>query len=301
MKTLLATIENRVDIPALHTIKAKGGTLISTDMDIETQFKVNLSDIKTGLYNFKPLKEGIYSLSDIDLADFPTFAPFGDTLHTVKAVKLADIEFVNIAVSKEETRYYLNGIAFDTENMVATDGHRLHLIPLATDSLKDKPALMIPRKAIKLFIMACKESKVSSFDIEFSEHKARAVIGNYTIITKLIDGTYPDYKRVIPSSHEYELEFKADSILKNYKKLKAIANGRSCAVKLSGDKVTAKSELGEYECESGLVMPLNKEIGFNLNYLKESAMDGILHFQDSVSPVMLKSGNRLAVLIPLRI
>jgi DNA polymerase-3 subunit beta len=310
MKTLLATIEKRVQVPVLHTIAQDKGVFVATDMDIETRLKTDLTGIKTGLYNFKPLKEGIYSVADMPMNDFPTFG-YKESVGTIKGVKLNDIEFVSIAMSTEQTRYYLNGIAFDSDNMIATDGHRLHIISHLTPALKDKSALIIPSKAVKLFIMACKESKVTSFDIELlGESYVRAVIGDYTITSKLIDGTFPDYRRVIPASHEYKLEFKADSIVKNYKKLCAVSSGKSRAVKLSGDKVTAKSELGTFECESGVVMPkysdsegvvYSKEIGFNLNYLKESTFDSVMHFQDNTSPVMFKAGNRGAVLMPLRI
>lgn len=298
MKALLATIENRVQIPVLHTVRALDGQLIASDMDIETRFNSDQA-LENGLYNFKPLKQGIFSKSDIDPADFPEFNGFKVSIGTVKGVQLSDIEFILKAVSSEQTRYYLNGIAFDHVNMVATDGHRLHMIKGINSNLTGKPVI-IPTKAIKLFIMACKESKATSFDIQFMDTKAQVKIGVYTITTRLIDGTFPDYNRVIPASHEYALPFKADSILDNYKKLMAMADGKARRVVLSGDKVTAKGDLGTYTCESGLIMPLDHEIHFNLTYLKESAMDSVMHYQDNGSPVMFTAGNRAAVLMPMR-
>lgn len=325
MKTLLATIENKVSIPVLSTVYFDNGIYLATDMDIQTRYKTD-QERETGLYNVKPLKEGIYNKSDIDIKDFPVM-PYLESNAIVKNLKVKDLEFVSIAMSKEETRYYLNGIAFDSENMVATDGHRLHKVSgiestglaigeTVKNSFDDGERYcimskhIVPRKAIKLFIMACKEQKIDSFNIEFLDTRATAFIGNYVITTKLIDGTFPDYLRVIPKDYCHELEFKAESILDNYKKLKAMTSNKTCAVKLQGNKVTAKSEFGEYECLSGLIMPsytnddgesISHSIGFNLNYLKESAFDSTLHYKDSTSPVMLKAGNRLAVLMPLRI
>ena len=120
------------------------------------------------------------------------------------------IDRTRFAISNEETRYYLNGIYFhaatsdgtDVLRGVATDGHRLARVevPLPKGAA-EIPGVIVPRKTVGEVRKLLDESD-GSVDIELSDTRIRFAIGNVTLVSKLIDGTFPDYERVIPTGND---------------------------------------------------------------------------------------------------
>ena len=120
------------------------------------------------------------------------------------------IEKMRFAISTEETRYYLNGIYFhaakaggtDVLRGVATDGHRLARVevPLPKGA-GDIPGVIVPRKTVGEVRKLLDESD-GSVEVELSDTRIRFASGNVTLVSKLIDGTFPDYERVIPTGND---------------------------------------------------------------------------------------------------
>ena len=148
------------------------------------------------------------------------------------------IDTTKFAVSTEETRYYLNGIYVhfaDTTNLtaVATDGHRLALSqmksPVGAESM---PAVIVPRKAISE-LRKLLDDEPQEVDIRLSETRAEFCVGDIRLTTKLIDGSFPDYKRVIPVGNDKILSVDVDLLSAAVDRVSIIASDKSRAIKLN--------------------------------------------------------------------
>jgi DNA polymerase-3 subunit beta len=233
------------------------------------------------------------------------------------------IDKTRFAISTEETRYYLNGIYLHaatrgkeaTLRAVATDGHRLAQaeLPLPKGAV-GMPGIILPRKTVHE-LHRLMEASNDTVSVGVSASKARFEIGTITLTSKLIDGTFPDYARVIPKSNDKELKVSNAEFISAVDRVSTIASERGRAVKLNinRDKLvlsvnnpeggSATEEIGvEYDAT-----PL--EIGFNARYLLDIAgqlESETAHFQlaDPGSPTMVKDeGDQgaLYVLMPMRV
>lgn len=150
-----------------------------------------------------------FTVQSLPESDFPDITA-GEFSHRFTlpakdfAAAFGQVEF---AISTEETRYYLNGIHMHTLPVdgqtklraVATDGHRLSRIELpAPEGSAGMPAVIVPRKTVAELGRMAKDQD-GEITLEFSANKIRATIGASTLTSKLIDGTFPDYQRVIPA------------------------------------------------------------------------------------------------------
>lgn len=271
-----------------------------------------------------------FSLQTLSPEDFPDLAA-GDMSHefelAAKDLKRL-IDKTRFAISTEETRYYLNGIYLhqappsDAEvdvpaalRAVATDGHRLAQVDLPLpDGAADMPGAIIPRKTVHELHRLIEEGS-DSVKVGVSESKVRFEIGTITMTSKLIDGTFPDYARVIPQANDKNMQVSNALFMAAVDRVATIASERGRAVKLaiSPDKLvltvnnpeggSATEEIGvSYEAE-----PL--EIGFNARYLLD--ISGQLesdeaHFMlsDPGSPTLVRDNGdetALYVLMPMRV
>ncbi len=233
------------------------------------------------------------------------------------------IDKTKFAISTEETRYYLNGIYLHTAQRgkeqtlraVATDGHRLAQAELpAPKGAIGMPGIILPRKTVQELHRLLEESD-SAVTVGVSAAKARCEIGTITLTSKLIDGTFPDYGRVIPKANDKQLKVPNAEFIKAVDRVSTIATERGRAVKLNinGSKLilsvnnpeggSATEEIGvDYDSS-----PL--EIGFNARYLLDIANQlesETAHFQlaDPGSPTMVKDDSdegALYVLMPMRV
>lgn len=266
-----------------------------------------------------------FSLQTLPAEDFPDLAP-GEMSHNfeVSAKDLRRlIEKTRFAISTEETRYYLNGIYLHTATQdgrqilraVATDGHRLAQadFPLP-DGASGMPGIIIPRKTVHE-IHRLIENSNAAVSIGVSPAKVRFECGTVALTSKLIDGTFPDYARVIPQHNDKELRVSNAEFMSAVDRVSTIASERGRAVKLNigtdslvlsvnnpeGGSATEKLAV-EYEAE-----PL--EIGFNARYLLDIAGQlesdhAVFKLADPGSPTMVRDGadeNALYVLMPMRV
>src|ERR1700686_1701961 len=156
-----------------------------------------------------------FTLQTLPESDFPDLAP-GEMTHKFQ-LKAADlkrlIDKTQFAISTEETRYYLNGIYLhaagtakaQTLRAVATDGHRLAQMELELPKGADgMPGIIVPRKTVGE-VQRLLEDGDAEVAVELSPGKIRFTVGEVILTSKLIDGTFPDYARVIPVGNDKEL------------------------------------------------------------------------------------------------
>lgn len=223
------------------------------------------------------------------------------------------------AISTEETRYYLNGIFFhsidDTLFSVSTDGHRLVQISIPhPEGTAEIAGIIVPRKCVSEVLKVVDDID-GEIHISLSETKIRFEIGNLVYTSKLIDGTYPDYARVIPTTNDKDVLVDAKALAEAIDRVATITTERtrSVKVKLKRNELTlsvTSPETGlatetvdvEYDGE-----PL--EIGFNARYLLDVLLqdrDGEIKiaFKNPSDPVLFTSERRpgdLGVVMPTRV
>jgi DNA polymerase-3 subunit beta len=266
-----------------------------------------------------------FTLQTLPESDFPDLAP-GEMTHAFKLVA-GDlkrlIDKTSFAISTEETRYYLNGIYLHPTGSgrsaalraVATDGHRLAQFELPLPAgAAGMPGVIVPRKTVGE-VQRLIESDDTEIMVELSQGKIRFSITDAVLTSKLIDGTFPDYARVIPLNNDKQLIVDKKQFEQAVDRVSTVSSERGRAVKLSlsGDKLilsvtnpdsgSATEELEvEYSAE-----PL--DIGFNSRYLIDIAaqLDGeaaMLKLSDPGSPTLIQdrdSKGALYVLMPMRV
>jgi DNA polymerase-3 subunit beta len=267
----------------------------------------------------------LFSLQALPESDFPDLAA-GDLPHrfTLPSADLKRlIEKTQFAISTEETRYYLNGIYFHTLEVggqtvlraVATDGHRLARVEIpAPAGSEGMPGIIIPRKAVAEIIKLVDDAG-ESVGIELSSAKIRLTFGGVVLTSKLIDGTFPDYQRVIPSGNDKLLTVERDDFAKAVDRVSTISSERGRAVKLSltegrltlsvnnPDSGSATEEI-EVDYDQPPI-----DIGFNARYLLDitSQLDGdtaLFKLADPGSPTVIQDRDgapALYVLMPMRV
>jgi len=262
-----------------------------------------------------------FNLSTLPRDDFPVIAE-GDlpTRFELPAATLRQIiEKTRFAISSEETRYYLMGIFLhvidDQLRAAATDGHRLARVTVGKpDGADGMPDVIVPRKAVAELYRLLEELE-GSVEISLSPTKVRFGLGSAVLTSKLIDGTFPDYNRVIPTGNDKLLKLDPKSFSAGVDRVSTIASEKTRAVKMSVDR--DKITLSVTSPENGVAteeIPADYgndglEIGFNARYLLDilSEIDGDtveVHLADAAAPTLLRENdksNALYVLMPMRV
>jgi len=273
-----------------------------------------------------------FNLQSLPDADFPDLTT-GDLSHSFKLAS-GDlkrlIDKTQFAISNEETRYYLNGVYLHTMDVeghlmlraVATDGHRLARVEVpAPKGALGLPGVIVPRKAVAE-IQKLVENLDQDVRIEISPSKARFTfgdpsvhLGQVVLTSKLIDGTFPDYMRVIPSGNDKRLTVDREPFQVAVDRVATISSERGRAVKLTladaklilsvtnPDLGSAVEEL-DVDYDSSPI-----DIGFNARYLlditEQLDSDTVLFkLSDPGSPTLLQDRDGAAalyVLMPMRV
>ena len=266
-----------------------------------------------------------FALQTLPKDDFPAsgsgiqphqFAIAGSDLKTL-------IDHTRFAISTEETRYYLNGIyvhAAKSDDVavlraVATDGHRLARfeMPLPLGAA-EMPGVIVPRKTVAELRKLIDESD-ERVDVALSDSRVRFTFGALVLTSKLIDGTFPDYSRVIPANNDKVMKVDRRSFADAVDRVSTISSEKSRAVKLS---LRAKAlTLSATSAENGSASEEIEvdyagnamEIGFNARYLLDIAQQiqgegAQFTLADSASPTVVMDvadGSALYVLMPMRV
>jgi len=269
-----------------------------------------------------------FQLPTLPRDDFPVIVE-GDlpTSFELPAKLLAElIDRTRFAISTEETRYYLNGIFLHVSDddqpvlkAAATDGHRLARFTIPRpEGAAGMPDVIVPRKAVGELRKLLEESMDGNVEVDLSASKIRFTLGGeggVVLTSKLIDGTFPDYSRVIPTGNDKLLKLDPKSFYDGVDRVATIATEKTRAVKMAvdADKVTlsvtspdngtaAEEVPADYRSEA-------LEIGFNANYLKDilHQIEGDtveLHLADPGAPTLIRQDENspaLYVLMPMRV
>lgn len=262
-----------------------------------------------------------FELGTLPRDDFPVIAEgelptvFELSAETLKQI----IDKTRFAISTEETRYYLNGIflhvADDTLKAAATDGHRLARVTVARpDGAESMPDVIVPRKCVAELRKLLDEVD-GSVGVSLSGSKIRFDLGAAILTSKLIDGTFPDYSRVIPTGNDKILKIDPKSFMEGVDRVSTIATEKTRAVKMALDRdritlsVTSPDNGTAAEDVPGEYAAQPFEIGFNSRYLMDilGQVEGDLvevHLADAAAPTLIRENDKspaLYVLMPMRV
>ena len=262
-----------------------------------------------------------FNLSTLPRDDFPVIAE-GElpTRFELPAATLRQvIEKTRFAISSEETRYYLMGIFLHVvdEQMraAATDGHRLARVTVPRpDGAEGMPDVIIPRKCVAELRKLLDEID-GSVGVSLSPTKIRFDLGQALLTSKLIDGTFPDYSRVIPTGNDKILKIDPRSFEEGVDRVSTIATEKTRAVKMALDRdkitlsVTSPENGTAAEEVPGDYAAMPFEIGFNSRYLLDilGQLDGDtieVHLADAAAPTLIRENDKssaLYVLMPMRV
>jgi DNA polymerase-3 subunit beta len=267
---------------------------------------------------------GVYHLPVLPAGDFPVMARDSGGEITLEAGELARlIDKTRFAISTEETRYYLNGLYLHTVSdggapklrAVATDGHRLALAEMdAPEGAVGAPGVIVPRKTVdelrKLLDDAGEPVRLS-----VSPQKVRLELGQASLTSKVIDGSFPDYVRVIPKNNERRALIDNELFAKAVDRVATISAEKSRSVKLALEP--GRVVLTVRNMEAGQAVEEVEidyegepfEIGFNARYLLDVAAriggeNAEFRFNDPSSPTLVldpADAGAQYVLMPLRV
>ena len=316
------------DLPAM--VETAGATTVSAHMLHEIVRKLpdgaqlNLhADPETGRLDVIAGRSR-FSLATLPREDFPVMASSEYECSFAMPAPIVRRLFdkSKFAVSTEETRYYLNGVYLhvpDAETpvlrAVATDGHRLARID--TDlppGAEEAPGVIVPRKTVGELRKLLDDDE-AEIAISVSETKIRFSVNGLVLTSKVIDGAFPDYTRVIPAGNTRRLEVDASEFASAVDRVATVSSERSRAVKLSLDQDRLTLSVNAPDSGSAaeeLVVAYNDdamEIGFNARYLLEIASqvdreNAVFMFADANAPTLVREGDddsAVYVVMPMRV
>ncbi len=265
-----------------------------------------------------------FQLSTLPRDDFPVIAEgelptrFELPAETLKQI----IDKTRFAISTEETRYYLNGIFLHVSDdplpvlkAAATDGHRLARVTVTRpDGAEGMPDVIVPRKCVAELRKLLDEID-GSVGVSLSATKIRFDLGQALLTSKLIDGTFPDYSRVIPTGNDKILRIDPRSFEEGVDRVSTIATEKTRAVKMALDRdkitlsVTSPENGTAAEEVSGDYSAAPFEIGFNSRYLLDILAqvhgDTVeVHLADAAAPTLIRENDKapaLYVIMPMRV
>ncbi|HEV2569645.1 DNA polymerase III subunit beta [Sphingomonas sp.] len=317
---IVETVEAAVDQPGATTVSAHTLFDICRKLPEGSQVQLSAAEGKMAINAGRAR----FNLQTLPRDDFPVIAE-GElpTRFELPAATLRQIiDKTRFAISTEETRYYLNGIFLhvsdDTQPVLkaaATDGHRLARVTVPRpEGAEGMPDVIVPRKCVGELRKLLEEVD-GTVAVSLSNTKIRFDLGAAILTSKLIDGTFPDYSRVIPTSNDRLLRLDPKSFMEGVDRVATIASEKTRAVKmaLDRDKITlsvtspengtASEEVpGDYAAQAF-------EIGFNARYLMDilHQIDGDLvevHLADAAAPTLIRENDTapaLYVLMPMRV
>jgi DNA polymerase III subunit beta len=266
-----------------------------------------------------------FQLSVLPADDFPMVRVDGlETVFKVRRPELARlIDRTKFAISTEETRYYLNGIFLHVAKAhdgpvlraVATDGHRLALADIvAPDGAEGMAGVIVPRKTVDQ-LRRLLDGGPEDVEIAVSPTKIRFRVGDAILTSKQIDGSYPDYDRVIPRENQRLLRVENKTFAQAVDRVAIVSADRTRQVKLAveGDRMTLtvnNPDSGQAQEELHCAYDSDAmEIGFNSRFLTDVANqiqgeEALLELADGSSPTLIRDSgdlNALYVLMPLRV
>ena len=283
--------------------------------------------------NFELKSENKLSLksenADFNLLCLPTdnFPSFADefegqeiTLNNKRFLKL--LNKTKISISNDDTRHYLNGIFLHLNELqgrnfltgVATDSHRLSSSSLEIESSNEFNSLILPRKTV--FQLCSLLTEISDqLKMQTSENKIKFTLGNIKLISKVIDGKFPDYKKVVPNTNDKTLIVSSKEFINSIERVASVSLDRKEGVRLTINKDNVQLSVNSANSGDGnekikaKFSSENLKISFNSKYLIDIASEVEdknlkINLKDSVSPVLIEDvsdKNSYYVIMPMKI
>jgi len=314
---ILASIQTHVIEPGQTTVSAQKLFEIikelDTDKDIELKIEDSFLVIKSGRSRFR--------LSVMQAQDYPGM-PDDDTdmsfeLDSQKFAKM--IAGTAFAMSNDETRKYLTGTLFETDDtlgfrMVTTDSHRLALVELALDTSLHPVKCIVPKKTV-IEMRKLSEEQNGMIRLSLGARQVRLQCGSYTLSSKVIDATFPAYEEVIPKQNPRQVDIHCKKLDQSLRRSMIVANDVTHDVRLTftseGLQVAAHNTEQEQAQEfvEADIQGVETVIGFNGRYLRDvlgviDTEQVSIYFRDELSPVLLTTTNDSGskyVVMPMRI
>ncbi len=311
LQSVISVVEKNQTLPILShaLIQLKDGklTLTTTDMEIElraskkiqtkeeacfTIFAKDLIDIVRKLTEetiiefiieetkiYIKVNNNSFELNTFNTKDFPSLPKIKDSeiIHIKRLILKELIENTAFSMGNQDIRAYLNGLYFEVTKdniiVVATDGHRLAIGEIKQENeLTNKKTVILPRKAVLELIKILSKDENANVDIHLSDNYFYLTSDSITIISRLIDGNFPNYLQVIPTDYENTVVINRQSFLDNLQQASIFADERTKGVKLAfkGNQINifSHSERGQAKTKID-IDNFNKEIEitFNIHYL----------------------------------
>ena len=265
-----------------------------------------------------------FNLLCLPADNFPTFSDEFDgqefKVDNVKFLKL--LNKTRISISNDDTRHYLNGVFLHATEAhgrtfltgVATDSHRLSSSSLELSDNANFNSIILPRKTVYQICSILSEIS-DQLSIEIGENKIKFKLGKIQLISKVIDGKFPDYKKVVPVSNEKKLVVACKDFINSIERVTSVSLDRKEGVKLTINKDFVQLFVNSANSGEGnekIKAQFNSEsinISFNSKYLLDITSEIedknlILNLKDSVSPVLIEDNsdkNSYYVIMPMKI
>ncbi|ELW8217475.1 DNA polymerase III subunit beta [Yersinia enterocolitica] len=261
-----------------------------------------------------------FSLSTLPAADFPNLDDWQSEVEFTlpQATLKRLIESTQFSMAHQDVRYYLNGMLFETEGeelrTVATDGHRLAVCAMPIGQTLPSHSVIVPRKGV-MELVRLLDGGDTPLRLQIGSNNIRAHVGDFIFTSKLVDGRFPDYRRVLPKNPDKTLKASCDLLKQAFARVAILSNEKFRGVRLYVSqnqlKITANNPEQE-EAEEILDVSYDgaeMEIGFNVSYVLDvlnalKCEDVSLLLTDSVSSVQIEDGASQAaayVVMPMRL
>ena len=313
LQLVTGVVERRQTLPVLANllIKAEDGRIELTGTDLEVQLVAlcdaqieqpgeatlparKLADIWRSLGDGAQVSVSVegdkaivksgrsrFSLATLPAADFPK-VPGGDadvSLSIDQGLLRGLIDDVSFAMAQQDVRYFLNGMLLEVAEShlraVATDGHRLAMSTNhdAGSSASSRVQVIIPRKGV-LEVGRLLDGESDTVELQLGGNHLQVTVGDFTLTTKLVDGQFPDYEKVIPGDTSRKLQGDRDTLRQAFQRASILSNEKYRGVRLviDGEQLTIQANNPEQE-EAEEIVPIQfsggdqLEIGFNVSYL----------------------------------
>ena len=312
------------EVMQLGTITTSAQMLYDIVRKLPENIKVELLSEKNDRLGIKASSSS-FALNCLAAEDFPSISQeefkYTFILDTNDLIRL--IDKTSFAMSLEETRYYLNGIYLhaikdaDGEKLrtVSTDGHRLSRVDMnIPKGANDIPGVIVPRKTI-MEIRKLLEDHTDTIELSLSDNKIRLSFSNVILTSKLLDGTFPDYSRVIPEQNDKTVTVSNQLFSEAVDRVSTVSTDKTRAIKVNiskGNLVISATNPDKGSASESLDINYDGEeveIGFNSKYVLDVARqikgnEVIIKLSDSVSPTLVYDKDDkgvLFVLMPMRV
>jgi len=336
LQQVTGIVERRHTLPILSNvlIQAHGGTVdfVATDLEVQITAKATLDgnsaegSITVGARKLYDILRSLpddaeialdakesrmvvragksrFNLQTLAAADFPRIVEAKDATRTLalpqKALKHA-LGLVQFAMAVQDIRYYLNGVLFSVEKnllrVVATDGHRLSFAAEALDEEHESIEAILPRKTVLELIKLLGDSD-DPVRIAIGSNQVRFSFAGIEIVSKIVEGKFPDYLKVIPTTHRNKVVLDRAGLAQSLNRAAILSNEKIRGVRLVFTKnalsiICTNNE--QEEAEEGLAIDYDGDpldIGFNISYL----LDVLNHVDSETVTVTMGDSNSSAL------